>query len=73
MPVLKAAGIGGSILGPDDPMGINLGIAVLLGIVLAAIAAFRLGLSRGRIHCPPPPVGVCRRAGGDDLEAPAWQ
>ena len=45
---VERLGIGGSIAGPDDPMGINLGIAVLIGIVLAAIALFRPGLSRGQ-------------------------
>jgi len=45
---VERLGIGGSIAGPDDPMGINLGIAVLIGIVLAAIAVFRPGLSRGQ-------------------------
>jgi hypothetical protein len=38
----------GSIPGPDDNMGINLGIAVLVGLVLAAIALFRSGLSVGQ-------------------------
>jgi len=45
---IERLGIGGSIPGPDDPMGINLGIAVLVGIVLAAIALFRPGLSRAQ-------------------------
>ena len=45
---VERLGIGGSIAGPDDPMGINLGIAVLIGIVFAAIAVFRPGLSRGQ-------------------------
>ena len=43
---IERLGIGGSIAGPDDPMGINLGIAMLVGIVLAAIALFRPGLTR---------------------------
>ena len=43
---IERLGIGGSIAGPDDPMGINLGIAVLVGIVLAAIALFQPGLNR---------------------------
>lgn len=38
-------GIGGSIAGPGDPMGINLGIAVLVGAVLAGIGMFRPGLT----------------------------
>ena len=45
---IERLGIGGSIPGPDDPMGINLGIAVLVGIVLAAIALFRPTLSRAQ-------------------------
>ena len=45
---VERLGIGGSIAGPDDPMGINLGIAVLIGIVLATIALFRPGLNRGQ-------------------------
>lgn len=42
---IEQLGIGGSVAGPDDSMGINLGIAVLVGIVLAAIALFRPGLT----------------------------
>ena len=45
---IERLGIGASIAGPDDAMGINLGIAVLVGAVLAAIAIFRRGLSRGQ-------------------------
>ena len=45
----------GSIPGPDDAMGINLGIAVLVGLVLAAIALFRSGLSVGQRYR----LGVC--------------
>jgi hypothetical protein len=45
---IERLGIGGSIEGPDDAMGINLGIAVLIGTALAAIALFRPGLSRGQ-------------------------
>jgi hypothetical protein len=45
---IERLGIGGSLAGPDDPMGINLGVAVLLGIVLAIIAIFRPQLSRGQ-------------------------
>jgi hypothetical protein len=44
----ESLGIGGSIAGPNDSMGINLGIAVLIGIALAAIAVFRPGLTRGQ-------------------------
>jgi hypothetical protein len=44
----ESLGIGGSIAGPNDPMGINLGIAVLIGIALAAIAVFRPSLTRGQ-------------------------
>jgi hypothetical protein len=43
---IESLGKGGSVPGPKDPMGINLGIAVLVGIVLAAVALFRPGLSR---------------------------
>jgi hypothetical protein len=52
---VERLGIGGSIAGPDDPMGINLGIAVLIGVVLAAIALFRPGLSGGQRYR----LGVC--------------
>jgi hypothetical protein len=45
---VERLGLGGSIAGPDDPMGINLGIAVLIGVVLAAIAVFLPGLARGQ-------------------------
>jgi hypothetical protein len=45
---IERLGIGGSLPGPDDPMGINLGIAVLAGVVLAAIALFRPGLARAQ-------------------------
>jgi hypothetical protein len=45
---IERLGIGGSIPGPDDPMGINLGIAVLTGIVLAAVALFQSGLTRNQ-------------------------
>lgn len=45
---IERLGIGGSFPGPDDPMGINLGIAVLVGIVLATIALFRPGLTPAR-------------------------
>jgi len=45
---IERLGIGGSLPGPDDPMGINVGIAVLVGIVLAAMALFRPSLTRGQ-------------------------
>jgi hypothetical protein len=45
----------GSIPGPNDNMGINLGIAVLIGLVLAAIAFVRPGLSTGQRYR----LGVC--------------
>ena len=45
---IERLGIGGSIAGPNDPMGINLGIAALVGIVVAAVALFRPGLTRGQ-------------------------
>jgi hypothetical protein len=52
---VESLGRQGSIEGPNDNMGINLGIAVLIGIVLAAIALFRPGLiSRQRYR-----LGVC--------------
>ena len=42
---IESLGTEGSIAGPNDAMGINLGIAVLIGVALAAIALFRPGLS----------------------------
>jgi hypothetical protein len=45
---IESLGIGGSIAGPNDQMGINLGIAVLVGIVLAAVALFHPGLTRAQ-------------------------
>ena len=51
----ESLGTQGSIPGPDDNMGINLGIAVLVGLVLAAIALFRSGLSVGQRYR----LGVC--------------
>jgi hypothetical protein len=51
----ESLGRQGSIPGPDDNMGINLGIAVLVGLVLAAIALFRSGLSVGQRYR----LGVC--------------
>ena len=45
---IESLGIGGSVAGSNDRMGINLGIAVLVGIVLAAIALFRPGLTRAQ-------------------------
>jgi hypothetical protein len=51
----ESLGTQGSIPGPQDNMGINLGIAVLIGLVLAAIALFRPGLSgRQRYR-----LGIC--------------
>jgi hypothetical protein len=52
---IESIGTQGSIAGPNDAMGINLGIAVLIGIVLAALALFRPGLSRGQRYR----LGVC--------------
>ncbi|HKF94169.1 MAG TPA: hypothetical protein VKB96_06130, partial [Gammaproteobacteria bacterium] len=52
---VESLGIGGSVGGPNDPMGINLGVAVLVGIVLAAIALFRPGLSPTQRYR----VGIC--------------
>jgi hypothetical protein len=51
----ESLGRGGSIPGPNDNMGINLGIAVLIGIVLAAIVLVRPGLSAGQRYR----LGVC--------------
>lgn len=45
---IESLGKEGSIPGPNDAMGINFGIAVLIGALLAAIALFRPGLSRGQ-------------------------
>lgn len=52
---IESLGTQGSIPGPDDNLGINLGIAVLIGLVLAAIAFFRPGLTIGQ-RCR---LGVC--------------
>ena len=52
---VESLGRQGSIPGPDDNMGINLGIAVLIGIVLSVIAFFRSGLSGTQRYR----VGVC--------------
>ena len=41
---LEALGYGASIAGPDDTLGINLGFAVLIGLVLSVVAAFQRGL-----------------------------
>jgi hypothetical protein len=51
----ESLGRQGSIPGPDDNMGINLGSAVLIGVVLAAIAFFRPGLRIGQRYR----LGVC--------------
>lgn len=51
----ESVGREGSIAGPNDNMGINLGIAVLVGIVLAAIAFFRPGLTTGQRYR----LGIC--------------
>jgi hypothetical protein len=45
---VESLGRQGSIPGPNDNMGINLGVAVLIGIVLATIALLRPGLSAGQ-------------------------
>src|ERR1043165_2856002 len=52
---IERLGIGGSIPGPDDPMGINLGIALLVGVVLAAMALLRPGLTGTQRYR----LGVC--------------
>ena len=41
---LEALGYGGSIPGPDDTLGINLGFAVLICVILSAIALVQRGL-----------------------------
>ncbi len=41
---LEALGYGASIPGPDDTLGINLGFAVLICILLSAFAVFQKGL-----------------------------
>jgi hypothetical protein len=51
----ESLGTQGSIAGPNDNMGINLGIAVLVGLVLAGIAFFRSGLTIGQRYR----LGVC--------------
>lgn len=43
---IEKLGIEGSYPGPNDNMGINLGIAVLIGLVLSAIALVRPGLTK---------------------------
>ena len=45
---LEALGYGGSIPGPNDTLGINLGFAVLVCVVLSAIALFHRGLKTGQ-------------------------
>jgi hypothetical protein len=45
---LEALGYGGSIPGPNDTLGINLGFAVLVCMVLSAIALFHRGLKTGQ-------------------------
>jgi hypothetical protein len=52
---IESLGTEGSIAGPNDNMGINLGIAVLIGFVLSVVAFVRPGLSRGQRYR----VGVC--------------
>jgi hypothetical protein len=52
---VESLGTQGSIPGPDDNMGINLGIAVLIGIVLSVIAFFQSGLSGAQRYR----LGVC--------------
>jgi hypothetical protein len=41
---LEALGYGGSIPGPEDTLGINIGFAVLIGVLLSTFAAFHKGL-----------------------------
>ena len=45
---LEALGYGPSIPGPDDTLGINLGFAVLICLILSAIALFQRGLETGQ-------------------------
>jgi hypothetical protein len=43
---LEALGYGASIPGPNDELGINIGFAVLIGLLLAAVAVFHKGFTR---------------------------
>lgn len=45
---LEALGYGASIPGPDDTLGINIGFAVLIGVLLSMIAVFQRGLRAGQ-------------------------
>ena len=42
---LEALGYGGSIPGPDDTLGINLGFAVLISVFLSVVGLFQRGLT----------------------------
>lgn len=52
---IESLGKEGSIPGPDDAMGINLGIPVLIGVVLAVTALFQPGLRRDQRYR----LGIC--------------
>jgi hypothetical protein len=42
---VETLGYGASVPGPNDKLGINMGIAVLIGVLLAAVAAFQKGFT----------------------------
>jgi hypothetical protein len=42
----ETLGFGPSVPGPDDTLGINMGITVLFGLLLATIAVFKKGLTK---------------------------
>lgn len=42
---VETLGYGGSVAGPDDKLGINIGFAVLIGVLLAAVAIFFKGFT----------------------------
>jgi len=44
----ETIGYGASIAGPNDKLGINIGLAVLIGVLLAAVAVFCRGYFTGR-------------------------
>ena len=52
---IEKLGIAGSYPGPNDDMGINLGVAVLMGVVLSAIALVQPGLTRWQRYR----LGIC--------------
>jgi hypothetical protein len=42
---VETLGYGASIAGPNDQLGINIGLAVLIGVLLAVVAAFQKGFT----------------------------